>query len=362
MVSSGRGAADPRAALDLREALGSALDIRVVLTRAYPALLRLLHADAAALGMSPSGRTADFEWLVADLPDAFFASYREMAAHDFVHAAVTGAPNLVLRDQEMIARPALERNRMYQRAREVGAPLEQVMAVMLHMAEPWQSGLAVYRDRRRPFGARERRALQEATPAIANAVRNCRLFAGAASWEAALGALLSDRRAAAVLVEVPGSEIARTPGATALLERWFEPQERRNGLPPPLAALCGRGSPPLPLAATQVSTWRKPGADATLRVTVHALPDDLFGRARRLLLLRQSSETVPLPDGWRARLTRAEQAVCASVLRGWDNRVVAEHVGCAEATVKKHLQSAFDKLGIPSRAALIARAAAMQSS
>ena len=98
------GAGVRQAALDLVEALGSALDIRVVLGRAYPPLLRLLDADSAALGVSPSGRAEDFQWLVANLPDAFFACYPEMAAHDFVRAAVMRSPNVVLRDQEMVSR------------------------------------------------------------------------------------------------------------------------------------------------------------------------------------------------------------------------------------------------------------------
>ena len=216
------GAGAHRAALSLHEALGSTLDIRVALQRAYPPLLRLVGADAAALGVSASGRARDFEWLVADLPDAFFASYPEMAAHDFVRAAVTRAPNVVLRDQEMISRRALESNVMYHRAREVGAPLEQVMAVMLHVDRRWQSGLAVYRDRKRPFSARDRAALRAATPALANAVRNCRLFGAASRWEAALGALL-DERHAALLVEAPRIERGTTGAGPHL-----QPRRRRG--------------------------------------------------------------------------------------------------------------------------------------
>jgi DNA-binding NarL/FixJ family response regulator len=350
-MGKARGSADVRrAALDLREALGSALDIEVVLRRAYPPLLRLLDADAAALGVSATGQPTDFAWLVADLPSAFFASYPEMAAHDFVLAAVTKSPNVVLRDQEMISRRALERNPMYHRARELGAPLEQVMAVMLHVDNRWTSGLAVYRDRQRPFCGRTRRALQEATPALANAVRNCRLFAGAADWEAALRTLLDDRQAAVLLLDAPATERARTPRAAALIERWFAPHERRAGqLPAPLAALArGEAAP----------TWRRSDEEATLTVSLLPLP----GAGRRLMLLAQSAHAVRLPPAWCARLTPAEQEICAAVLRGWDNRLVASQVGCAEATVKKHLQRVFDKLGVPSRAALIARAAALGGS
>lgn len=40
------------------------------------------------------------------------------------------------------------------------------------------------------------------------------------------------------------------------------------------------------------------------------------------------------------------------VLLGWDNQLIADELGCSLATVKKHLQHIFDKLGIPSRTAL----------
>src|ERR1043165_9755375 len=114
---------------ELLEALGSSLDIRVVLKATYPLLTRLVPADYGALGVSASSRPEDFEWSVAELPDAFFEAYPEMAGHDFVRSAVAARPNVVLRDEEMVSRSEMEANVLYQRARELGAPLEQVMAV-----------------------------------------------------------------------------------------------------------------------------------------------------------------------------------------------------------------------------------------
>jgi DNA-binding NarL/FixJ family response regulator len=49
--------------------------------------------------------------------------------------------------------------------------------------------------------------------------------------------------------------------------------------------------------------------------------------------------------------------VVSAVARGWDNRLIAAELGCSEATVKKHLQKIFDKLGVQSRTALVARVA-----
>jgi DNA-binding CsgD family transcriptional regulator len=345
-----------KAALELLEALGSALELRVVLARAYPSLLRLVQADHAALGFSPSGRPEDFGWIVAELPRAFFAAYREMAPHDFVRAAVMRQPNVVLRDQDMLPRRALEQNMMYHRAREVGAPLEQVMAVMLHADDGGQSGLSVYRDRRRPFSPGARAALQQVTPAIAHAVRNCTRFGAAAGWEAALAALLERREAAVILVAPPAHEVARSARAAVLVERWFCAHERRpGGLPAPLAAALEQAAESAPPSAPP-PPWSKHGPEASLEVSFLPLPAGEAGRARWMLLLEERARSAALPAAWRALLTPREHEVCAAVVRGWDNRLIASELGCAEATVKRHLQSIFDKLGVPSRTALAARA------
>jgi hypothetical protein len=50
------GGREREATIELLEALGSSLDIRVILERAYPALLRLVPADYGALGSSSSGK------------------------------------------------------------------------------------------------------------------------------------------------------------------------------------------------------------------------------------------------------------------------------------------------------------------
>jgi DNA-binding CsgD family transcriptional regulator len=339
-------------ALQLFEALGASLDIRAVLKAAYPLLTRLVPADYGALGVSASGRPEDFHWTVAELPDAFFAAYPEMAAHDFVRSAVAARPNVVLRDEEMVSRRELESNPMYRRAREVGAPLEQVMAVMLHVDERWQSGLSLYRERRRPFTCDERALLQQVTPALANAVRNCHLFGAATDWKSALDTLLESQAVSILLVASDGQEVGRSAGVTRLLSRWFSPHELRGAyLPTPLASgfeSAVAGGPPI--------TWQKRAGDTTLEVSLVALTGHA-GRARWMLRFEERPASLRLPPSWQRVLTPREQQVTAAVLQGWDNRLIAAELGCAEATVKRHLQSIFAKLGLESRAALMARAA-----
>lgn len=337
-----------KVALELLEALGSSLDVREVLKTAYPLLTRLAPADYGALGVSGSANPADFEWTVAALPATFFAAYPNMAEHDFVRDSVARTPNLVLRDQDMISRDDLERNMMYRRAREVGAPIEQVMAVMLHVDERWQAGLSLYRERRRPFSSGERARLQSVTPALGNAVRNCRLFGLAADWKLALERLLANSAASVALAGGDGSEIGRSSGATQLLERWFERHELRSRrLPPPLDRVLERA-----ISTGLPATWQRTDSLATLNVSVQPLTG-YFGDARWVLTFSETSNDPALPEPWRARLTPREQQVSMGVLRGWDNRLIAAELGCRVATVKRHLQNIFEKLGVESRTALV---------
>ena len=345
------GSRERKATFDLIEALGSSLDIRLVLERAYPFLLQLIPADYGALGISSSGKAEDYEWIVAKIPPAFFAAYPEMARHDFVRKSVARQPNVVLRDEDMVSRSELETNMMYRRAREVGAPLEQVMAVMLHIDDRWQSGLSLYRERQRPFTHRERTILQDVTPAIVNAVRSCHLFGDAVEWAVALEALLHNQAASIVLVASPATEIARTAGAARLIEKWFAPHERRVGqLPAPLVALLARGAP---------GSWARRGADTTLDISFVPLAG-CMGRANGMLVLQELSSVIQMPGAWLVLLTPRQQEVTAAVLRGWPNDQIASELGCATATVKRHLQTIFDALGVQNRASLIANAAAQQ--
>jgi DNA-binding NarL/FixJ family response regulator len=343
---------EQNATSNLLEALGSSLDIRLVLERAYPFLRQLVPADYGALGVSSTGRPEDYEWTVANMPPSFFAAYPEMAPHDFVRTSVTQELNVVLRDEEMVSRTELEASMMYRRAREIGAPLEQVMAVMLHVDERWQSGLSLFREKRRPFSERERAALQRVTPAMANAVRNCHMFSAAVDWGTALETVLQDRGASIVLVAPPALEIKRTAGAARIIAKWFAPHEWRAGcLPEPLAAVLAQvATRPLSLGAP--AKWAKRSADATLQISFVSLAGS-SSKASWMLTLQEVPDAVPLPRAWQKLLTPREQEVISAAARGWDNVVISHELGCAEATVKKHMSNSFTKLGVESRAALL---------
>jgi DNA-binding CsgD family transcriptional regulator len=353
MATTALGFRSDRITFEILEALAGATDVRELMTEVYPLLVRLVPADYGALGVSASGRLEDYEWTVADLPSGFFEAYAALAAHDFVRDSVVRLPNQVLRDQDMIQRTMLEKNPFYQRAREVGAPIEQVMAVMLHVDERWQGGLSLYRDRRRPFSAAERERLQRIAPALANSVRRCQLFDRARDFGSALDSLLSKQGGALIVAAASGIELARSSNASALLEEWVAPTEFSHaGLPAPLTSALGElARNPGNIACRR---WSRGGCSSTLLVDFSELELGV-GNARWILRLRAVPHVTTLPPDWNAQLTLREREIVGCVAQGWDNRLIATELRCAETTVKRHLQNVFDKLGVSSRTVLQAR-------
>ncbi|MGZ3457746.1 MAG: response regulator transcription factor [Archangium sp.] len=342
---------------DLMEALTSSLELPSVISRAHEVLTRLLPSDYAALCVSKPGRPTDYDWLVAQMPQAFFDRYPEMAAEDFVRRAVIRQPNVVLRDSEMVPRQVLERSLFYRHCRELGLPLEHVMAVMLDMGLDWHAGFMLYRDRPRPFSMRERTLLQRLAPVLTGKVRNCRMLNEVAGRGQLLEALFHHQGSESVVLVPPSTELMRTAQASALLERWFAPHERASqGLPQVLVEHLKRlvGSDGAQVLGVP-DTWERTNLGRSLKVTFVPLPE-YTGRKPWALVLQEVSHGMCMPSDWRERLTPRQVGVVERVLLGWDNQLVADDLGCTVATVKKHLQSIFDRLGVSSRAALISLA------
>jgi DNA-binding NarL/FixJ family response regulator len=162
-----------------------------------------------------------------------------------------------------------------------------------------------------------------------------------------------------IVLALPAAERMRTPGATALLETWFTPEELGpRGLPSVLLERLELLASGRKLAGAEQNTWsrEREKVDRSLRVTFVPLPDQGSGRLWGLLL-QEVANWMTVPAHWRNLLTQREVQVAECVLRGWDNQLIKEHLTCSLGTVKKHLQRVFDKLGVDSRAALIHKAA-----
>lgn len=330
------------AAGEILEALSSSLDLHAVMKEAFPLLARRIPADRGALCVSAPDAPGAYAWVVAELPDAFFRGYPEIAAHDFVRRAVLPAPGRVLRDAEMIGRRDLERNLMYRRSRELGMPMEHVMAVLLPIGEEGaHGGLTLYRDRRKPFSERDRAVLQGLVRPLAHTMRNCRRFQGVTGAGEAIRALVDHRGIPTLILSGHGVEITRTPRATELIERWFPAAERRGGIPDLVRSALGRArvSPPL----GPVRLWVK-GAEGDLRLSIERLPDAL-GEPRWAVELVEVRHPLPIPASLHAPLSRREREVAVRHDAGWARALIAESLGCSEETVKTHLAKIRLKLG-----------------
>jgi DNA-binding CsgD family transcriptional regulator len=217
----------------------------------------------------------------------------------------------------------------------------------------------LYREGHQSFSDRERALLQRITPFLTARIRDCRMLSEVAGRGQLLEELFRHQGTESIVLAPPSTEVMRTAHATALLEKWFEPHERRcHGLPQilveQLARLVddsgaqGRGVP---------DSWNRTGLMGSLKVTFVRLPEHA-GRKLWALMLQEVAHGrgLLLPSAWRKGLTPRQVEVVEGVLRGWDNQLIAEHLGCSLATVKKHLQHIFDKLGVSSRTALLSMA------
>ncbi|AFE09315.1 LuxR family transcriptional regulator [Corallococcus coralloides DSM 2259] len=325
--------------LELTRALASSLDLTEVLARAQGILTQLLPCDYAALCVSRPERPGDYEWLGLGAPGVLFAHYPELAT-------------------DLMSRKELKRNLLYLRCREMGLPLEHVLAVLLDLRQDWHGGFTLYREHALPFSEREQALLEDLTPYLANTVRNCRMFAHEATRGDLLDALFHHQGAECVVMEPPEHEKLRTPGATALLRRWY-PEELKaddSRLPQELREHLTRLQVLGTKRAPGMDTWTRSGAKHDLKVTFVELPEQR-GHQPWGLVLQECSRGIPMPEPWRQKLSRREVEVVQGVLSNWTNELIAEDLGLTLNTVKTHLRNIFPKLGIESRTDLLYQAA-----
>lgn len=93
------------------------------------------------------------------------------------------------------------------------------------------------------------------------------------------------------------------------------------------------------------------GLDTALKVIVSG--GIWTGASLLTRLLRQLDKgTVPMgsdPLGWAAVLTPREKEVAERAARGMANQSIADELGITERTVRAHISSVFEKLGVPDR-------------
>jgi len=68
---------------------------------------------------------------------------------------------------------------------------------------------------------------------------------------------------------------------------------------------------------------------------------------------KQVEGSVALPLRPADTLTRRERSVISCLMQGWRNREIARHLAITEQTVKNHLRTIFDKVGVSDRLELV---------
>jgi DNA-binding CsgD family transcriptional regulator len=199
--------------------------------------------------------------------------------------------------------------------RPLGA--EDLLAVVIQAAEPVMIGLAFTRPRR-TYAQRDRDLLNLLRPHLASAYRN---IGARIEAEERVGALERGLGGREVVVLAPDGRLA---SASPLLESWF------GAVPPTLEPGVYEGS--------------------HARLTVRRVDGD-----PPLLLLDEQRFA---PDPQRVRelgLTPREGEILTLVARGLTDIQIADQLFLSSRTVAKHLQHAYEKLGVHGRADAAAR-------
>jgi DNA-binding NarL/FixJ family response regulator len=211
----------------------------------------------------------------------------------------------------------------------------------------------------RTFSDQDRARLRRVAPIMASMVRNWRLLGEMSERDRILDALFHHQGVEGIVLALPSTEVLRTAHATALLEKWFAPIEMDpQGLPRVLLEWLVQLEDSRGAGVRGQDVWERPGPNRSLRVTLVPLPEGHGGRRLWGLMLQEVVQAQS-PGMWRTQLTERELAVVEDALQGWDIASIAEHLNCSKLTVKKHLQRIFAKVGVASRAELMARASSL---
>ena len=314
-------------------------------------LTRLTSADCMALCASRMGLPNQEDWLVANMPDVYFAHYQDWKQNDVIRDANVKNPNRVMRDGEIIGRKELTSSFIYRIGHEMRVPLEQVMSVYLTDTD-WEGngGFSAYRLKPRPFSDYERNILQYIAPHLASAIKRCQMF-----MERELtGRLLEIQTAAqktASLVLTTRCEVVKSVGPIShLKDKWFSDIDcGPSGLPPPLVEKLNTAMLKASFLDTGAGDWSMEGDRETLRVTFFQLPRE---GAHPYWQLRFQEVTHPWLVIWLKHLTAKEVEIANLLAQGLSDKEIAkktlnirEGKPNSPETVKKHLRHICEKLG-----------------
>jgi DNA-binding CsgD family transcriptional regulator len=232
--------------------------------------------------------------------------------------------------------------------------IEDQLAVPLPDSFPRLAGVHFHRSTR-SFKARDRQLLDLVGPHLSRAERNAAALRRARRLSAGLDTALATLRAGVLVLAADGRlETASAIGMT-LVSTYFGPPGPLRLLPAELRSWVARARK-LPAGGAAIPRPVEPLIrDGPLgRIVVRLLPRAADGSD---VLVLEERRTVLTPVALASLgVSRREAEVLAWVAAGKSNADTASILGIAVATVKKHLEHAYTKLGVENRQAAAARA------
>ena len=232
---------------------------------------------------------------------------------------------------------------------------DELRAVLRTGAHPWGMAVLYRGEGERPFTAAEQSFVAEVAEDLAHAFRRLALARPAtlAGGDAPPGVMLFD---------ATGRLLSASPTVAAWLDELppSTPSSAQHGLPVPTevftvvgqarAVAAGRSSG-LARARMLGRTGRWLVAHASVLVDT---ADPTGSNVAVVIEQAQPSEVVPIiVEAF--GLTPRERDVVVCVTRGMDTGEVAAHLFLSAHTVRDHLKSVFEKVGVSSRGELVAR-------
>jgi DNA-binding CsgD family transcriptional regulator len=331
---------DLRAALDFLERIGGARDLDEFAQILVTGLDDVIPADVRAYNeVNPSLERAFFVSdldVEANLPGATAILERHMGDNPLVVYTARTRDGSAHKWSDFVTQRRLHATELWNGLfRPFG--VERQMVALLPAPAPLLVGVVLNRSGR-DFSERDRALLNLLRPHLVNAYRNAQARTILTALERASG----DTGEAVVLVGTLGEPLALTPRARDLAVAFGDGD---NGhMPDRLLEWCRRMRSRAPLPPEPLL-----GAKNGHTVEARFLTPSVVA-------LRPLSERLD-PAALRALgLTPREREVVSLVAEGWTNKQIAEHIDVLPATVRKHLERIYDKLGVRTRTGAAAAA------